>query len=410
MTTSPMRLTIIAVALSFATVAQGQSDDWYVAPSIVFTDDDGDRKIDDSLAGGQISVGRDFSTFTSLELLLGYSKIDGYYDFDGDGVYVYDNEAHLDISANLLVFYDRDNTFAPYVMLGIGYLGVNYNVAGDENRTTGSLGLGFKWRMGQSNFSLRGEYRARIAWEKDNNLTDTITTLGVQYNFGGRSRDPGVPRTKTNIDIDTDGDGVLDIWDECPNTASGVDVTTRGCPLEIINRDADNDRVNDEFDKCPNTPSGVPVDADGCEIDADQDGVPDRRDNCPKTRAGARIDVHGCEIRDVITLPGVNFKTGFDELLPGAEYVLRDAATTLNNHPVLHIEVAGYTDNVGNDDLNLGLSLRRAKTVRDFLIRYGVAANRLVFRGYGESQPIADNATPQGRAMNRRVELRLIDR
>ena len=90
--------------------------------------------------------------------------------------------------------------------------------------------------------------------------------------------------------------------------------------------------------------------------------------------------------------------------------MLRDAASTLNNLPNLHIEVEGYTDNVGNDDLNLGLSLRRAKTVRDFLIRYGVAANRLVFRGYGESQPIADNATAEGRAMNRRVELRLIDR
>ena len=258
MTAFPMRLTIIAVALSFATMAQGQSDDWYVAPAIVFTDDDGDRNIDDSLAGGQISVGRNFSTFTSLELLLGYSKINGFFD----------NETHLDISANLLVFYDRDNTFAPYVMLGIGYLGVNYNVAGDENRTTGSLGLGFKWRMGQSNFSLRGEYRARIAWEKDNNLTDTITTLGVQYNFGGRSRDPGVP--PTSITIDTDGDGVLDIWDECPNTASGLDVTTRGCPLEIIERDADQDHVNDNLDKCPNTPTGVQVDTDGCEIDADQ--------------------------------------------------------------------------------------------------------------------------------------------
>jgi len=398
MTTFPMRFILIALALSFATVANGQSDDWYIAPSIVFTDDDDDRKIDDSLAGGQISVGRNISTFASLELLLGYSKIDG----------VFDDESHLDVSANLLAFYDRDSTFAPYVMLGVGYLGVNYTAAGNENRPTGSLGLGFKWRMGQSNFSIRGEYRARLASEKDNNLTDTITTLGVQYNFGGRSRDPGV--LSTSITIDTDGDGVLDIWDECPNTATGLDVTTRGCPLEIVDSDADKDRVNDKFDKCPNTPIGAAVDADGCETDNDKDGIPDHSDNCPNTRVSARIDVYGCEIKDVISLPGVNFETGIDRLLPGAEYLLRDAAATLNKYPELHIEVAGYTDDVGNDDLNLGLSLRRAKTVRDFLIRYGVAADRLVFRGYGESQPVADNATSAGRAMNRRVELRLIDR
>ena len=104
MTTIPMRFTIIGLALSFATVAQGQLDDWYVAPSIVFNDDDGDRKIDDSLAGSQINIGWDMSTFTSLELLLGYSDIDGFYDFDGDGVYVFDNEFHVDISANLLAF------------------------------------------------------------------------------------------------------------------------------------------------------------------------------------------------------------------------------------------------------------------------------------------------------------------
>ena len=398
MTTFAIRFTIFGLALSFATVALGQSDDWYVAPSIVFTDDDGDRNIDDSLAGGQISVGRNISTFASLELLLGYSKIDG----------IFDDESHLDVSANLLAFYDRDSTFAPYVMLGVGYLGVNYTAAGNENRPTGSLGLGFKWRMGQSNFSLRGEYRARLASEKDNNLTDTITTLGMQYNFGGRGRDAGVP--PTNFSIDSDGDGVPGTWDACPNTPRGVEVTSRGCPVVIIDRDTDKDGVNDSIDQCPNTPIGVPVDITGCETDDDKDGIPDRRDNCPNTRVGARIDVHGCEIKDVITLPGVNFETGIDRLLPGAEYLLRDAAATLNKYPELHIEVAGYTDNVGNDDLNLGLSLRRAKTVRDFLIRYGVAANRLVFRGYGESQPIADNATAAGRAMNRRVELRLVNR
>jgi outer membrane protein OmpA-like peptidoglycan-associated protein len=88
--------------------------------------------------------------------------------------------------------------------------------------------------------------------------------------------------------------------------------------------------------------------------------------------------------------------------------VLIDAARTLQVHSDLVIEVAGHTDNVGNENWNIGLSLRRAYTVRDFLIAQGVAPERISARGYGSSQPIADNATPEGQAQNRRVELRVI--
>ncbi len=131
-------------------------------------------------------------------------------------------------------------------------------------------------------------------------------------------------------------------------------------------------------------------------------------DECPDTRAGVRVDVKGCEIRDVISLPGVNFDTGSDRLLPGFEDLIVYAAETLKKHPELRIEVAGHTDDVGDATMNQGLSDRRAKTVMDYLIRYGVDPARLAFRGYGESQPIANNTTKEGRAQNRRVELRVV--
>jgi outer membrane protein OmpA-like peptidoglycan-associated protein len=97
-------------------------------------------------------------------------------------------------------------------------------------------------------------------------------------------------------------------------------------------------------------------------------------------------------------------------LLPGAEPLLESAAATLNRYPNLQIEVAGHTDSDGSGEANYGLSTRRANTVRDHLIMFGVDEIRLTAVGYGESQPIGDNETIQGRAANRRVELRIISR
>jgi OOP family OmpA-OmpF porin len=230
------------------------------------------------------------------------------------------------------------------------------------------------------------------------------------------------------------------MWDECPNTPPGVEVTARGCEIQRIDSDSDNDRVPDSKDECPNTPPGAPVsptgcslDSDmdgvmtdvdrcpgsrpgadvneyGCENDVDKDGVVDHHDRCLDTRPGAKVDVYGCEIRDIISLPGVNFQTGSDLLAPGAGDLIEIAAKTLNNNQDLLIEVAGHTDSQGSDISNLGLSDRRAKTVYDYLFMYGVDPKRMTFKGYGESEPIADNSTSEGRAVNRRVELRVVKR
>lgn len=428
-------LVILSLALASGT-ASAQSGEWYVAPSIVYADDDPDRAVSDGIAGLQIQIGRDITENLSVEGLLGYNDWESWLD---PPTARYPDWFMIDLSANLLYFPKREMTFAPYLMVGVGYLGGDLTPDGSENNVSATAGAGFEWRMGRSNYSIRGEVRARHAFDQCSSsecrdFTDFIYTVGVSYRFGGA---PSIPTPEA----DTDLDGVLDMWDECPDTPRGTEVSASGCPIMPREADSDGDRIPDSQDDCPNTPPGAAVNPQGCPLDSDLDGVPTDRDRCPATRPnakvdvygcevdedtdndgvlnendscpatpqGARVDVYGCEITDVIQLPGLNFETNSDRILPGAERVLVDAAATLQIHGDLVIEVAGHTDNVGNDNWNIGLSLRRAYTVRNFLIAQGVAPERITARGYGPFEPIADNATAEGRAMNRRVELRIIE-
>jgi len=212
-----------------------------------------------------------------------------------------------------------------------------------------------------------------------------------------------------NTDKDTDGDGIKDKKDTCPNTPKDVKVDLNGCPV-----DTDGDRIADYLDKCPNTPKGVAVDANGCPVDSDGDGVFDGLDTCPGTKAGAQVDAAGCprifeEGKTTITLEGVTFATGTARLTPASRPALDKAAETIAVNASIRIEVGGHTDNVGRPANNLRLSQQRAEAVRAYLITKGVKADRLVAKGFGGTQPIADNKTAAGRAKNRRVELKKID-
>lgn len=141
--------------------------------------------------------------------------------------------------------------------------------------------------------------------------------------------------------------------------------------------------------------------------DGDRDGVPDSRDRCPRTPPPARVDVNGCEFADEIRLPGVNFETASAALLPESFAVLDEAVATLQRYPELGIEVAGHTDSRASDAYNLALSQRRAEAVRAYLLGKGVR-NPLTAKGYGEAQPIAPEATEEGRRQNRRVVLHIL--
>jgi outer membrane protein OmpA-like peptidoglycan-associated protein len=227
---------------------------------------------------------------------------------------------------------------------------------------------------------------------------------------------------------DNDGDGVTNTQDRCPNSAAGDRVDAMGCtiviPTQAVDNDADLDGVLDSRDKCPATPAGTPADAYGCPIvlpkaapvdgDADNDGVLDSRDKCPGTPAGASADASGCTIlfknaERTVTLRGVNFASGRDELTPASFAVLDDVARQLIEAPTIRVEIVGHTDATGGRTRNISLSLSRAEAVRAYLVMQGVPIERLVPRGYGPDQPIANNGTSGGRAMNRRVELRKIN-
>lgn len=172
--------------------------------------------------------------------------------------------------------------------------------------------------------------------------------------------------------------------------------------------DSDGDGVPDSQDRCPNTPAGAKVDARGCEIDSDGDGVVDRLDKCPGTRPGVKVDANGCEIPDVVVLKGVTFATGSAQLTGNSTAILDEAAATLLKRGDVKTEVAGYTDNRGAPAGNRALSQRRSEAVMRYLVSKGVSAGNLSARGYGQENPVADNATEAGRAANRRVELRAL--
>lgn len=143
-------------------------------------------------------------------------------------------------------------------------------------------------------------------------------------------------------------------------------------------------------------------------VDSDGDGVPDDRDQCPGTLAGAKVDAHGCLIPDQnVILKDILFELGSDKLTAASRNNLNGIAQSLAAQPDIYIEVAGNTDSTGNDDYNLKLSQQRAEAVRDYLVQQGIPQDHISAKGYGETNPIADNKTISGRAMNRRVELHI---
>ena len=214
--------------------------------------------------------------------------------------------------------------------------------------------------------------------------------------FAGASVD------QNGCELDFDGDGVVDRLDRCPDTPSGVRVDANGCEL-----DSDGDGVVDSKDQCPGTPAGASVDANGCELDSDGDGVVDSRDRCPDTAQGQPVDNEGCDLVEHYALDGIYFEFDSAALTADSKAALDDALAILKRHPDLEVEIAGHTDSRGGEGYNKSLSERRAKAVMKYRVTHGANAGRLEAKGYGESEPIADNSTTDGRAINRRVELRV---
>jgi len=137
--------------------------------------------------------------------------------------------------------------------------------------------------------------------------------------------------------------------------------------------------------------------------DSDSDGVIDSLDKCPNTPKNVLINHYGCPI---ITTLRINFDFNKADIKKIYYPEIEKVAIAMKNNPKLKIEIDGYTDNIGSEEYNLKLSLKRAQVVKDFLVnKYGIDSKRIVVKGFGEKYPLLPNTTPTNRALNRRVEI-----
>lgn len=257
-------------------------------------------------------------------------------------------------------------------------------------------------------------------------------------------------------ELDNDNDGIVDVKDKCVNVPEDKDAfeDEDGCP----EFDNDNDKIVDSLDKCPNEPEDMDSfqDQDGCpELDNDADGIADKEDRCPNVAEDIDMfeDTDGCPdfdndrdgiadsldrcINDPETfnsykdedgcpdslikpteketkvlntkLRSINFKTNSAELMSASYDALNYVVGFLGLYPHLRYEIQGHTDSQGEDTYNLLLSAARAGTVRAYLLSKGVPDSNLIAIGYGETRPIADNGKSSGRALNRRVEFKVVE-
>ena len=217
---------------------------------------------------------------------------------------------------------------------------------------------------------------------------------------------------------DTDKDGLLDEDDQCPTDPEDRDgfEDSDGCP----DRDNDADGIYDDMDRCPMDPEDKDgwEDNDGCpDIDNDGDSFLDAVDGCPndKENRNGFEDDDGCpdeipvEVQKFTgVIHGIQFKVNSDELLSSSFGILNDAADILIQYPDIRMEIQGHASSDGDDMHNMVLSQQRADSVRRYLVNRGIDPTRLTAGGYGETTPIGDNNTQEGRVMNRRVEFKII--
>jgi len=331
----------------------------YVTPSIGAIRVDSERLTDRENWIGGVAIGRHLSPAWSAELTLNGAALDGENPSLPDYT-VYGG------SLDLLRVFNRSGSFSPYIGAGAGVL--EYDVipgtAGPNAMVQASIGAFWTlWEGSGSSFALRPDFKAR--WDdsrEPGSLLDYIGTLGFQFSFGGSPRVASTPPAPPPPP---------------PEPAVAAPAPAPAAPPP-------------------------PADSDG-------DGVTDNRDQCPGTPAGVAVDANGCPQRGSIALEGVTFEYNSAVLTSDSAAVLDEVAAGLKKYPRLRVELQGHTDSRGPDAYNLTLSQKRADAVREYLLRAGVQSAQISAKGYGEAQPIADNATEAGRAKNRRVVMYVLE-
>ncbi|WP_345985055.1 OmpA family protein [Sulfurimonas sp. HSL-1656] len=321
----------------------------------------------------------------------------------------------------------------PFMKIGLGYENMTEDMYDNEDSVMADAGLGFKFPLTEM-LALKAEALYMLKYNDDRWDNNLAALVGFTISFGA-SEPAAEPAPEPAPAVaaapsDSDNDGVADDADKCPGTAAGVTVDASGCPLDSdkdgvadasdkcpdtpagatvdamgCQLDGDKDGVVDASDKCPNTPKGASVDELGCAVDSDGDGVSDLKDNCPNTPEGFKVDMVGCPV--VKTLK-IRYETASAVIEKDSEGKVVEFADFLKESPSYNVKILGHTDSRGSDKYNQGLSEARANSVRTLLIANGIAEDRIIVEGKGESQPIADNGTAEGRAANRRIEVWLL--
>jgi len=300
----------------------------------------------------------------------------------------------LKTSANGVIEFDQfSNIVYPYILGGIGYESVANERKGFKSHPfmQGGGGMGVNIT---DNLKAKAEFKALQILGGDNENNEFIASVGVAMPFGDKAQ----PKVR-DVLKDSDKDGVIDRLDKCPNTPLGTKVDGTGCPIpEVV-----------ETSVTVPVPAPTSFDNKECPIkidapDEDRDGVPDSIDQCPDTPCDFSVDSKGCPIKAILR---IHFATDSAKITPYSMQKVRRFAKFLLEHKGSLVHIVGHTDDRASDEYNMVLSKKRAEAVKKALIDLGVSPNRLSTEGRGERDPIATNATPQGRALNRRIEVTL---
>jgi len=342
------------------------------------------------------------------------------------------------------LFHVLPGRIQPFFLVGAGALSLLSSDDDQFDEDTDAMfhgGAGVRYWIKDS-WGARADARVLFPPSSDDDFAtaDWEFTVGMFKYFGHKEEPKRAP-------VDTDGDGLTDDIDKCPQEPEDMDnfQDDDGCP----DNDNDNDGILDANDKCPDTPEdkngiddedGCPEedtdgdglvgsqdqcptepedkdgfqDEDGCpDADNDGDGIADTEDKCPMEpeTVNQYQDEDGCpdEVPKEVekfsgAIEGIKFKLGSAEIRRSSNKILDEAVAVLQKYPDIKLEIQGHTDTTGSDERNRTLSDARANAVMQYLISKGVDESRLTAKGYGPDKPVADNETKAGRAQNRRVE------
>ncbi|HPR54703.1 MAG TPA: OmpA family protein [Deltaproteobacteria bacterium] len=406
-TTAVMAFLVLFVCASSA-FAENRAGAINVTPWFGGYNIDGDLPYDNGWTAG-LSLGYNFTEKLGAELSFNYVETDydgpitlQPIDFNDDdaSIYLYRLDLLYHITGIL------PEMVVPYLAGGVGMSTFDTDMKGvdSENDFILNYGAGLKYFLSR-NMALRADVRHVLDFDGGDTYNNLLYTAGLCFEFGGKGVEPEL------APVDSDGDGVTDDIDKCPNTPAGTVVDEWGCPKKAAPGDSDGDGVTDDLDKCPNTPAGCKVDKDGCPLDSDGDGVIDCMDKCPNTPKGVKVDANGCPPaveQGAIIFRNIQFDLGKATLREESYPILDEVTDYMKANTGVKMEVQGHTCNLGSAAFNLKLSDQRANTVRNYLVENGVAADRLTAKGYGLTQPIAPNDNEENRAKNRRVEFKPI--